>query len=165
MPQIVMQKLVKFQASQLIIITTGYDLLASRSQHNGVLILGRITSLDVAQWRIRLDNALVAQILQCHLVFRGASAIQPALAEGQGAKVLVDGAQQLLGRLQTQWHKWQIKVLHVMRAVHVIVNQAATRRAKGFNRIKLILLHARRFATFDNRHSFASMNTCNKPKD
>lgn len=44
----------------LIIITARYHLLACGSQYNGVLILGRIAALGVAQRRIRLNNALVA---------------------------------------------------------------------------------------------------------
>lgn len=145
-------------SSILIIIATRDHFLASGSQDNGVLILSRVAALGVAQWWIRLDNTLVAQILESHLVFGGTSAIQPTFTERQRAKVFVDGAQQLFGRLQTQRNEWQVEVLHVMRAIHVVMHQTTTRGAECFDGIELILLHARRFATFHNGHRFASMN-------
>ena len=40
--------------------------------------------------------------------------IDPSLAEGQSAKILVDGAQKCLGTRQTQWHVRRTKVLHIV---------------------------------------------------
>lgn len=145
---------------RLIIGATRNHLLARRPQHNGVLVLRRIRSLNVAQWRIRLDSALVAQVLKRHLVLGGARAVQPALAEGERAKVLVDGVQQRLGRRQTQRNVLQVKVAHVMRHVHVVVHDATAGRAERLDGVELVLLHARRFATLDNGHSFAGVDAC-----
>lgn len=72
------------------------DFLAGRPQQDGVLELGRVAALDVAQRRVRVDDALVAQVLERHQVFRLVQTVEPAAAEGQRAKVLVDDAQKLL---------------------------------------------------------------------
>jgi hypothetical protein len=65
-----------------------------------VLVLGRVTAFHIAQWWVRLDDALVAKVLQSHLVLCSARTIQPTFAKGQSAKVFIDDAHQLLGRLQ-----------------------------------------------------------------
>lgn len=78
----------------LIVGAPADDLLASGTKHDGVLELGGVAALDVAQWRVRVHDLLVAQILQCHLVLALAQAVQPPLAEGQRAEVLFDHVQQ-----------------------------------------------------------------------
>jgi hypothetical protein len=68
-----------------------------------------------------------------------------------------------------------LKVLHVMRALHVVVNVALTRTAECLDRIELVLLyhnklanaidqrnthlHFRLLSTLDYRNSFACVNT------
>lgn len=72
-----------------VIVTARYYLLACGPQHDRVLELGGVAALDVAKGRIRVHNVLVAQVLQCHLVFRRAGTIQPALAKRQRTEIFV----------------------------------------------------------------------------
>ena len=60
-----------------------------------MLILGGVAALDVTEGRVRVYDAKVAQILQRHQVLALAQAVQPAAAERQGAKVLIDHVQQM----------------------------------------------------------------------
>lgn len=60
-----------------------------------MLVLGGVAALNVAERRVRVDDAKVAQILQSHQVLALTQAVQPAAAEGQGAKVLIDDVQQV----------------------------------------------------------------------
>jgi len=62
-----------------------------------VLELRRVAALGVAQRRVGVDDAQVAQVLQRHQVLGLAQAVQPAAAEGQRAEVVVDHVQQVLG--------------------------------------------------------------------
>lgn len=86
----------------LIVGASADNLLASGTQHNGVLELSGVAALDVTQWRVRIYDLLVAQILQSHLVLALAQAVQPPLAEGQRAEVLLDHVQQWFRRRQTE---------------------------------------------------------------
>lgn len=60
-----------------------------------MLVLSGVAALDVAERRVRVYDAKVAQILQRHQVLALALAVQPAAAERQGAKVLIDHIQQM----------------------------------------------------------------------
>lgn len=60
-----------------------------------MLVLGGVAALDVAEGRVRVDDAEVTQVLQCHQVLALAQAVQPAAAERQRPKVLVDHIQQM----------------------------------------------------------------------
>lgn len=60
-----------------------------------MLVLGGVAALDVAEGRVRVDDAEVTQVLQRHQVLALAQAVQPAAAERQRAKVLVDHIQQV----------------------------------------------------------------------
>ena len=51
----------------LVICSTGDDLLAGRPEQDGVLELGSVAAFDVTQWRVRLDDSLLGEILQRHL--------------------------------------------------------------------------------------------------
>lgn len=141
----------------LIIISSGDDLLAGGSEHDGVFILCRVATLDVAEGWVRIDYLLVAQVLECHLVFGGSGAVQPALAERQCAEVGVDQTQQVLGGLQAQWNIRLIKVLHVVAAVHIIVHVSLSCGAKGLDGIEFILFHASCLASLHNGHCFTSV--------
>jgi hypothetical protein len=81
-------------ARRLVVGAPADDLLASGAQHDGVLELSGVAALNVAQWGVRVNDLLVAQILQRHLVLALAEAVQPPLAEGQCAEVLFDHVQQ-----------------------------------------------------------------------
>lgn len=89
-----------FTSVALIVVSARDDLLASGSEEDGVLELRGVAALDVAERRVGVHDSLVAEILQRHGVAGGARALQPALAEGESAEVLVDRVQQLLRRLQ-----------------------------------------------------------------
>lgn len=67
-----------------------------------MLELRRVAALDVAEGRVGVHHALVAQVLERHGVARRARALQPALAERQRPEVLVHQVQQLLRRLQPE---------------------------------------------------------------
>lgn len=86
---------------RLVVIASGHDLFASGSQHDGVLELGSVATFTVTQWRVRVHNTLVAQILQCHLVLGRTGAVQPTFTESQCTEVLVYRTEKSLGRLQT----------------------------------------------------------------
>ena len=60
----------------LIIVTARQDLLARWVQVECVLKLGHIGTASVAQGRVWIDDALVAQVLECHLVLGLTKAIQ-----------------------------------------------------------------------------------------
>ena len=80
-----------------IVVAAGEHLFTRRPEQKGVLELRCVAALDVAQWRVWIDYAEVAEVLQGHEVLRLAESIQPSPAEGQCAEVLVDGTKQLLG--------------------------------------------------------------------
>lgn len=86
----------------LVVVPAGDDLLAGGAQDERVFELGCVAALDVAEWRIRVDDALIAQVLQRHLVLCCAGPVQPSLAERQSAEVLVDGVEQQFRRLQSE---------------------------------------------------------------
>lgn len=67
--------------------------------------------------------------------------------------MFVDGIEQTLAALQSQWHETGVEALHVMRALHVVVHHTSASRPEGFDRVELVLLHSGRLAAFDNRHS------------
>lgn len=60
-----------------------------------MLILGGVAALDVAERWVRVYDAKVAQILQRHEVLALSQAVQPAAAECQSAKILIDHIQQM----------------------------------------------------------------------
>lgn len=68
--------------------------------------------------------------------------------------MLVDSIEKRLAALQSQWHETGIEAFHVMRTLHVVVNDASTGRSKGFDGVELVLLHSSCFATSDYRHRF-----------
>ena len=55
--------------ANLVVISLGHNLLASRSKHDGVLILRRVAALDIAKRRVGLNNTHIAKIFQCPHVF------------------------------------------------------------------------------------------------
>ena len=58
--------------------------------------LSRVAPLDVAEWRVRLYDANIAQVAQREQVLLLAGAVDPPAAEGERVEVLVDHAEQLL---------------------------------------------------------------------
>ena len=67
--------------------------------------------------------------------------VQPALAEGKSPKVLVYDLQELLGPLKSQWNMADIIYLHIMGAVHVVMDHSSPRAAEGLNCKALPLIH------------------------
>lgn len=51
-----------------------------------------------------------------------------------------------------------IEVLHVMGAVHVVVDLAAARGAEGLDGVELVLFHARCFTTLHDRYGLTSVD-------
>lgn len=60
-----------------------------------MLKLRRVATLDVAKGWVGVYHSLVAEVLQGHGIARGARALQPTLAEGERAEVLVYQVEQL----------------------------------------------------------------------
>lgn len=89
-----------------------------------MLVLGRVTSLDVTQWGIRLHDPLLSEVLEGHQITGLAQSIQPSPTERQGAKVFVDDVEELLAALKTEGNVTHVKVLHVVTALHVVVDEA-----------------------------------------
>jgi hypothetical protein len=54
-----------------------------------VLVLRHVRTRHVHQWRVRLDDTVVAQVLERHEVFSLADAIQKSAAKRQRAEVSV----------------------------------------------------------------------------
>lgn len=137
-----------------------------------MLVLGGVAALNVAERRVRVDDAKVAQILQSHQVLALAQAVQPAAAERQGAKVLIDDVQQMFSpgksaaqsqrgsggyvseRARSRWEAWEqkthntvpyryvsnVEVLHVMRALHVVVHRTSSCAAERFDGVDVAFL-------------------------
>jgi len=77
-------------ALSLVVIASADNLFARWAQQYGVLKLCRVRAFDVAQGRIGIHDAQVAQVLQCHQVFALPQAIQPSAAEGKSTEVFID---------------------------------------------------------------------------
>ena len=65
-----------------VIVAAADHLFAGRPEQDCVLKLGRVAALGVAQWRVRVHNAQVTQVLERHQVLALTVAVQPAAAEG-----------------------------------------------------------------------------------
>ncbi len=50
----------------LVIVSSADHLFAGGSQQDGVFKLGRVAAFGVAQRRVGVDDAQVAEVLQCH---------------------------------------------------------------------------------------------------
>ena len=50
--------------------------------------------------------------------------VEPSSAKCERAEMLVDGGQELLGSLEAKGNMAHVEVLHVMAALHVLVNDA-----------------------------------------
>ena len=84
-------------AQRSVVLPPAHHLLTGGSQHYGVLVLGRVAALDVAERRVRLHDVLLTEVLERHQVLGLAEPVQPAAAERQRAEVLVDDVEQLFG--------------------------------------------------------------------
>lgn len=69
-----------------------------------MLVLGGVAALDVAERRVWVDDAKVTEVLQSHQVLALAQAVQPAAAERQRPKVLIDDVEQMLGPGESAAH-------------------------------------------------------------
>lgn len=78
-----------------VVVSPAHHLLAGGPEQDGVLKLSGVAALGVAERRVGVHNAQVAQVLQGHQVLALAQAVQPAPAERQRAEVLVDDVQQV----------------------------------------------------------------------
>lgn len=83
-----------------VVVSPAHHFLAGGPEQDGVLKLGRVAALSVAQRRVGVHDAQVAQALQRYQVLALAQTVQPAAAECQCAKVLVDHVEEVLG----SWH-------------------------------------------------------------
>lgn len=88
-----------------VVVSPTHHLLAAGPEQDGVLKLSRVAALGVAQRGVGVHDAQVAQVLQRHQVLALAQTVQPAAAERQCAKVLVDDVEEVLGSRQPAGHK------------------------------------------------------------
>jgi len=123
-----------------------------------VLELGRVATLDVTERRIGLHDALVTEILERHEVAVLVQAIEPSPTKGERSEILVDHVEKLLGFGQTKGNVTHFRVAHVVARLHVIVDESTAGRAKSFDSVNLILLHANRLTALDNRNRLAGVN-------
>lgn len=79
-----------------VVVSPAHHLLAGGPEQDGVLELSGVAALGVAEGRVGVHDAQVAQVLQRHQVLALAQTVQPAAAERQSAEVLVDDVQQVL---------------------------------------------------------------------
>ncbi len=73
-------------------------------------------SVDARCTRLHLENEPARK--------RRTESVEVAAAEGECAKVLVNGGQQLLGAREPQRHVPHVKVLHVVAALEVLADDA-----------------------------------------
>ena len=74
-----------------------------------MLVLRRVAPFDVTQGRVGVDDAVVAKVFKCHQVLRLPQSVHPPSAEGQGAEILLDDVEQMLGLLQSGVEMKRIK--------------------------------------------------------
>ena len=79
-----------------VVVSTAHHLLAGGPEQDGVFKLSCVAALGIAERGVGVHDAQVAQVLQSHQVLALTQAVQPAAAEGQRSKTLVDDVQQVL---------------------------------------------------------------------
>lgn len=79
-----------------VVVSTAHHLLAGGPEQDGVLKLSSVAALGVAEGRVGVHDAQVAQVLQGHQVLALTQAVEPAATERKRAKVLVDHVEQVL---------------------------------------------------------------------
>mmetsp|Transcript_2576 Transcript_2576/g.10224 ORF Transcript_2576/g.10224 Transcript_2576/m.10224 type:complete len:508 (+) Transcript_2576:1079-2602(+) len=147
------------------------DLLAAALDHDGVLVLGSVGPHHVTQRRVGVHEAGLAKVAQCaHValllaagaVQKGAAsvvALQPATAESERAKRLGDVGEQVARALEPQGGVGRVNVLHVVRALQVLVHlRAAVDAAEGLDGEKLPCLHAGGVAVGHDGHGLAGVD-------
>lgn len=85
-----------------VVVSAAHHLFAGGPEQDGVLELSGVAALCVAEGRVGVHDAQVAQVLQGHQVLALAQAVQPAAAKRQRAEVLVDDVQQMLRSRQPE---------------------------------------------------------------
>lgn len=125
---------------RLIVVAAGYYLLARWPKQERMLILRSERPADVAERRIVVHETRVDEALEAHKVLFLAKARQEARAECERVKALFDRVQQRLGARKAQRNMRRVRVAHVVRRLHVIVNKALARAAKRLDREKLAFL-------------------------
>ena len=61
-----------------------------------------------------------------------------------------------------EWDVRHIKMFHIMRCIHIIVNVPTSSGPECFNSIELVLFHSNSFPALHNGNSFTSMYSCEK---
>jgi hypothetical protein len=105
----------------LIIIPPRNNLLNIRPQQNRMLILRRITALNIHQRRVILHNPGLDQIIQPQQILIMPQTVQIPATERQRAEILLNSAQQSLSALDSESHFGRVVDFRVVRALHVLV--------------------------------------------
>ena len=129
-----------------IVVSSRDHLLARGSQDKCVLVLCCVRPLDIAEWGIGVYDTVVAEVLEGHQILGLTKPVNPAPAESQGAEILVDDVEKVLGLLKSQGHVANVKVHHVVRALHVLVDHTAASGAERLDRVHFVLFHLNVFS-------------------
>jgi hypothetical protein len=95
-----------------------------------VLVLRDVRSLDVTQRRVGLNQAVITQVFERHVVSGFADTVQVSLTEGQRTKVAINGTQKLLGARKSKRYVTDVVILHVMAAFAILDDVSALRKTE-----------------------------------
>lgn len=93
-----------------------------------MFVLRDVRSLDVTQRRVRLNQAVITQVFERHVVSGFTDTVQVSLTEGQRAKVAINGTQKLLGARKSKWYVTDVVIFHVMAAFAILDDVSASRK-------------------------------------
>lgn len=95
-----------------------------------MLVLRDVRSLDVTQRRVGLNQAVITQVFERHVVSGFADTVQVSLTEGQRTKVAINGTQKLLGARKSKRYVTNVVILHVMAAFAILDDVSALRKTE-----------------------------------
>lgn len=95
-----------------------------------MLVLRDVRSLDVTQRRVGLNQAVITQVFERHVVSGFADTVQVSLTEGQRTKVAINGTQKLLGARKSKRYVTDVVILHVMAAFAILDDVSALRKTE-----------------------------------
>ena len=98
-----------------------------------MFVLRDVRSLDVTQRRVRLNQAIITQVFERHVVSGFTDTVQVSLTEGQRTKVAINGTQKLLGARKSKWYVTDVVIFHVMAAFAILDDVSALRKTERNN--------------------------------
>lgn len=89
-----------------------------------------VRSLDVTQRRVGLNQAVITQVFERHVVSGFTDTVQVSLTEGQRTEVAINGTQKLLGARKSKRYVTDVVILHVMAAFAILDDVSALRKTE-----------------------------------